>query len=67
MNGRGRYFYAVRLVAIMRELMATRRTAMQLARQHGVHWRTIVRDIDALSLAGVPVQRDNDRRYWIER
>lgn len=51
-----------------RALIDTRRgiTVRQFAEQHGFHWRTVYRDLDALERSGVPVKEMEPGRYALD-
>lgn len=58
--GRGRNASLVRVLALMQRLTRARASLQNLAQEFGVTERTIRRDIDALSLAGVPIWNDTE-------
>jgi predicted DNA-binding transcriptional regulator YafY len=50
----------VRVLALMQRLRSGRHTLASLACEFRVHQRTIRRDLEALSVAGVPVRHSAD-------
>ena len=72
--GTVRHRTLTRCLAMVEHLKARRATLSQLAQVYGVCKRTIRRDLDALSLAGVPVRKTTDAAadglegfWWVER
>lgn len=64
----------VRCLTLSQRLKGGRFTLRQLANEHGVHERTIRRDMEALSVAGVPICNTADATatgkngyWWIAR
>lgn len=64
----------IRLIRLMERLKVRRAALGELSREFGVTTRTIRRDMEALSVAGVPVRNTADAAangfngfWWIER
>lgn len=64
---RGRNGQLIRQWGILLRLERSRVgvTVRELAAEHGVHWRTVTRDLEALQVAGFPLF-DTDGRWRVE-
>lgn len=69
MPSSGRNGQVIRQWRILRALSVCRRgvTVGELSRVHGVHWRTIARDLEALQASGFPlvdVEQEDGPPRW---